>query len=84
MTAVPDWIIPGTLVLAGTLERITADYGRDVALLVDEDSHPCERCARNTYGGGLCLECAEYLDATERNIEPAIALEAAGTFSPQE
>jgi hypothetical protein len=82
MTLIPDWMIPGTLVLAPVLERIASDYGRDVAFVVDSLSAPCERCARNTYRGGLCIECEEYVDA-RAGIEPAMVLERSGAFSPR-
>jgi hypothetical protein len=58
MSAIPDWVIPGTLVLAPVLERITSDYGRDVAFVVDSLSAPCAHCARNAYRG-LCFECED-------------------------
>lgn len=84
VSLVPDWIIPGTLVLAPVLTRLSADYGRDVALVVDELSAPCLDCARNTYLGDLCFECEERHDALAYNIEPAMALERAGAFNPRE
>jgi len=83
VTLVPDWVLPGTLILAPTLERLTEDYGRDVALVVDELSEPCTLCARNTYLGGPCFECSERMDALVHNIEPALALERSGAFSPR-
>jgi len=83
VTLIPDWILPGTLILAPTLARLTEDYGRDVALVVDELSEPCELCARNTYLGDVCFECTERMDALVYNIEPALALERSGAFSPR-
>ena len=83
-TLVPDWVLPGTLILAPTLARITEDYGRDVALMVDDLSGPCLSCARNTYLADICFDCQERIDALAHNIEPAVALERAGTFNPRE
>ena len=83
-TLIPDWVRPSALILAPTLARITEDYGRDVALIVDELSGPCLDCGRNTYSADLCFDCQERHDALAHNIEPAIALERAGTFSPRE
>lgn len=84
VTLIPDWIIPGTLILAPVLERLTEDYGRDVAFIVDDLSGPCDVCARNTYLAGICFECQERIDALAHNIQPAISLEHAGTFNPRE
>lgn len=83
VTLVPDWVLPGTLILAPVLERITEDYGRHVAFVVDDLSEPCVVCARNTYLGGTCFECSERLDALVFNVEPALALEKTGAFSPR-
>ena len=83
VTLVPDWIIPSALILAPTLARLTEDYGRDVAFIVDELSGPCLDCGRNTYLTDVCFECQERIDALAYNIEPAIALERAGTFNPR-
>ncbi len=83
VTLIPDWIIPGTLILAPVLERLTEDYGRDVAFVVDDLSAPCDVCARNTYLGGVCFECSERLDAEILNIKPAMALERTGAYSPR-
>lgn len=80
---IPDWVIPGTLILAPVLERIANEYGRDVAFIVDDLSAPCEACARNTFMGGVCFECEERLDALLLNIEPAMALEKVGAYSPR-
>ena len=81
VTLIPDSIEPGALVLADVLMRLTQNYGSEVAFIVDELNGPCESCARNTYGGGKCVEC-EARDTIGPLVDEQTT-EQAGAFSPR-
>ena len=76
-TLLPDWVQDGLLVSGFVLETLARQYGLIAAEAADDLSHPCVRCARNTYGptGTLCDECAAYL---------AGDMEQGGGWSPRE
>lgn len=65
---------PGDRVTAATLATITAEIGRNTAMMVDEASGPCPVCGLNTYRVNLlCNECAAepYEDARALDADAA-------------
>ena len=78
---VPRWMTDGALVNADLLSDLTREYGIATAYAVDELSHPCPVCSRNTYGesGTVCEEC----DVAASHGMTATGLELAGAYSPR-
>jgi len=48
----------GRRITPSLLETIMRTHGAPVAFLIDSASHACPVCGHNTYGGGICNECA--------------------------
>jgi len=82
---IPEWVSLGEHVLAYDLKHIAERCGVNVAASVDALCRPCEECAINTYGGGVCSQCiaAEELYTSRSNRDPEVTAELAGAFTPR-
>jgi len=48
----------GRRITPSLLETIMRTHGAPVAFVIDSSSYACPVCGHNTYGGGICSECA--------------------------